>query len=383
VVNSGFYGLQQKVSSIRQAAALLGLHSVRTLVLGFSLASRMQGQKAGFDHLNYWRRSMYSATAARSLARQVLPDRTEEAFVAALLMDIGALLLDQILGEEYSALYAQARTHADLPILEMHKIGMSHAEAGGVLAEHWKLPDLLKLPIAAHHAAKQVAEGPMRRMCEVVSVASRVADIFVCEDPAAVIASVRHSTLGLFAIDNESTDMLLCEVGQKTAALAPMFDVSLSSEAKYEKILESASIRLFEISMAEKAGEAPQPTKKPVEAKPSDKRRSRRIAGTGKLKVIPCARGILAPPIDASLKDVSSSGIGLVTKRRLELGTQFIVQLPGPGGAVKTLLYAVVRCDTSCGLSSVGATLTNVLRPERHSSSAEQLARTLHASNAA
>src|SRR5688500_13910615 len=78
VVNSGFYGLQQKVVSIRQAAALLGLHSVRTLVLGFSLANRMQSESAGFDHLGYWRRSMYAATAARTLAAQVLRDRTEE-----------------------------------------------------------------------------------------------------------------------------------------------------------------------------------------------------------------------------------------------------------------------------------------------------------------
>src|SRR5205085_9070308 len=134
-------------------------------------------------------------------------------------------------------------------ILEMHRLGMSHAEAGSVLAEHWKLPDDLKLPIASHHAAKQVAEGQMRKMCELVSLASRVADIFVCEEPAAVIASVRHSALGVFGIDNETTDMLLCEVGQKTAALAPMFDVSLSPEGKYGKILEWASARPFELAM--------------------------------------------------------------------------------------------------------------------------------------
>src|ERR1700691_6297647 len=55
VVNSGFYNVEQRGSSISQAAALLGLHSLRTLVLGFSLAGSMRNQRGGFNHLNYWR----------------------------------------------------------------------------------------------------------------------------------------------------------------------------------------------------------------------------------------------------------------------------------------------------------------------------------------
>src|SRR5687768_5792778 len=85
-VNSTFYGLPQKVASVQQAVALLGVHSVRTLVLGFSLAGSMKAKKAGagpcggFDHLAYWRRSMYAATAARLTAERVLSNRVEECF---------------------------------------------------------------------------------------------------------------------------------------------------------------------------------------------------------------------------------------------------------------------------------------------------------------
>jgi len=58
-INSSFYGLPQKVSSIQQAVTLLGLHSVKTLVLGFSLVMSLKGQKStAFNHLAYWRRSM-------------------------------------------------------------------------------------------------------------------------------------------------------------------------------------------------------------------------------------------------------------------------------------------------------------------------------------
>src|SRR5687768_10445097 len=81
-VNSTFYGLPQKVASVQQAVALLGIQAVRTLVLGFSLAGSMKKKAGppgtGFDHLAYWRRSMYAATAARLVAERVLSNRVEE-----------------------------------------------------------------------------------------------------------------------------------------------------------------------------------------------------------------------------------------------------------------------------------------------------------------
>src|SRR3954453_15962371 len=141
-INSSFYGLNQKVTSINQAVVLLGLHAVKTLVLGFSLMTNLRSQKRGFDHLAYWGPSMYSATAARVISSRVLPSRADDCFVAALLMDLGCLVLDQVVGAEYSGVYERAKSHNDLLILETHALGMTHAEAGWILAEHWKLPEI-------------------------------------------------------------------------------------------------------------------------------------------------------------------------------------------------------------------------------------------------
>ena len=44
-VNSSFYGLTQRVGSIRQALAYLGLETVKGLVLGFSLARAFKGEE--------------------------------------------------------------------------------------------------------------------------------------------------------------------------------------------------------------------------------------------------------------------------------------------------------------------------------------------------
>src|SRR5688500_1132518 len=64
-VNSSFYGRSQHVSTISHALVILGLQSVKTLVLGFSLVTNLTKNKAkGFRHLDYWKHSIIAATAA-------------------------------------------------------------------------------------------------------------------------------------------------------------------------------------------------------------------------------------------------------------------------------------------------------------------------------
>src|SRR5580698_7067281 len=111
-VNSSFYARSQHVSTISHALVILGLQSVKTLVLGFSLVTNlMHGKEKGFKHIEYWRRSIYSATAARVIASRINLVQQEEAFLAALLKDIGMLVLDQVLGAEYGEINSRATSH--------------------------------------------------------------------------------------------------------------------------------------------------------------------------------------------------------------------------------------------------------------------------------
>src|SRR3954453_18402070 len=93
-VNSSFYGLSKQVGTISHAATLLGLQSVKTLALGFSLVSIVQARPGeAFDFSRFWRQSLYTAVAARLLANRVAPKQREAAFVAGLLSDVGTLVM--------------------------------------------------------------------------------------------------------------------------------------------------------------------------------------------------------------------------------------------------------------------------------------------------
>ena len=148
------------VGTVTQAVVMLGMQSVRTLVLGFSLVNNLQGEKShGFKHAHYWRRSIYAATAARILAGKVKLVQVEEAFLASLLKDIGMLVFDQVLGETYGALHGEAVNHVDLVARERAELGMDHAQASGLLAKCWKLPPVLAVPMGSHHDLPAAAAG--------------------------------------------------------------------------------------------------------------------------------------------------------------------------------------------------------------------------------
>lgn len=128
-VNSSFYGLPHQVSTISHALVLLGMQTVKTLALGFSLASGLNaGKSSRFDYVRFWRQSLFSAVAARTLAK-VLGDREpEEAFLAGLLSDIGTLAMHRGLGAEYDVLLeACGGDQVELVRLSREKFDLDHA----------------------------------------------------------------------------------------------------------------------------------------------------------------------------------------------------------------------------------------------------------------
>jgi diguanylate cyclase (GGDEF)-like protein len=249
-VNSSFYGRSQHVSTISHALVILGLQSVKTLVLGFSLVTNLtKNPSKGFKHLAYWKRSIFAATAARTIAQKIGLLQQEEAFLTALLMDIGMLVLDQVLGDQYGEINAKASTHEQLVAAEREALNMTHAEVGGLLATQWKLPPLLVVPIASHHDTASVEDPALRKLAELVELAGRCADVFVDAQAAESIAAVRQNCLQQHGLAEADVDALLDDIGKRTKEVASLFEINIGSAANYEAILKRANEALVEITL--------------------------------------------------------------------------------------------------------------------------------------
>ncbi|HXE53004.1 MAG TPA: HDOD domain-containing protein [Tepidisphaeraceae bacterium] len=351
-VNSSFYGNGHTVSTISQALVLLGSQAVRTLVIGFSLGSNLSKNKSGsFDRATYWRRAVYAATASRLICERMHLIQTETCFLAALLMDIGMLAMDQVLGEEYGAITARALSHGDLPAIEAQTLGLTHAQVAGMLAQQWKFPLALQVPMEHHHEPQEVKDSLPRQLTEIVALAGRCADVFVDKGPMWALADARRMALELLKIDEAGCDQLLKEVGQRTAELAPLFEVKIDPHTNYDTVIREANEKLLQISK-EGAQETHQ----------HERRRAPRIKKESDVFILPCLGGVVRQSVKVRLMDVSARGIGFTAEKPMEKGDQFIFQTKKADGTPMTLLYETVRCDKNAkGILSIGAELVCVL----------------------
>lgn len=182
-INSSFYGLSKRCASIQQALSLLGLQTVKGLVLGFSLAKSIDGggdSEVSFDFLSYWRRSMYAAAASKHLAIVTRRCDPDEAFVAGLMQDIGMVALWRALGDQYlQTLDVAGANHIRLCPVERKAFELDHAAVSGEMAMRWRFPTTVADALRCHHDSSKAPVEAMQ-IARIVELGSIAAALITC-----------------------------------------------------------------------------------------------------------------------------------------------------------------------------------------------------------
>jgi putative nucleotidyltransferase with HDIG domain len=159
VVNSPFYGMMRKITSIQESVMVLGFRSLRSLVLAASTANYMERDFAvyGHDKKGLWIHALAVASGARSLACELRlpPDDREEVFVAGLMHDIGKMLLAPYLRERDILLHKLA---GGVALNENQLLGIDHCEAGGIVVKRWNINERIARIIELHESSEMA--GP-------------------------------------------------------------------------------------------------------------------------------------------------------------------------------------------------------------------------------
>jgi HD-like signal output (HDOD) protein len=151
-VNSSYFGFSREISSIKLAITLVGIRTIKNFALWSAVFSLMPNPKCGpFDLKSLWQDSLRRALFARHLAQLLGMREAEEAFAAALLQDMAVPLLAKEAPEAYVDLL-QSRNDGKrrLSDLEQEAFGWTHAEAAGVMARGWNLPEAFAVLIENH-----------------------------------------------------------------------------------------------------------------------------------------------------------------------------------------------------------------------------------------
>jgi putative nucleotidyltransferase with HDIG domain len=162
LANSSFYAFPRQIGTVKLALIVLGFESVKEMGLSLSVFNSFKGESGKhFDISQFWHHSISVGAGSRMLARESCYRLAGEAFVAGLLHDIGKIVLNQYLPEEFAAI--QSRIWEDgigCEQAEMEILGVTHAEVGAWLAERWNLPVSLVEAIRWHAHPESCPRNP-------------------------------------------------------------------------------------------------------------------------------------------------------------------------------------------------------------------------------
>jgi putative nucleotidyltransferase with HDIG domain len=160
LVNSAFFSIPHKVSNLNQALAILGLNTIKALVLSVGVFSEYQSRSySAFSIDELWNHSIYVGNLSRVIAASAGLGNNEqdEAQIAGILHDVGKLIQSDLPG--FFRLLSMNTKVAPLQ-MEYHYLGTSHAEIGAYMLSLWGLPSNIVQAVAYHHfPAKQPSKN--------------------------------------------------------------------------------------------------------------------------------------------------------------------------------------------------------------------------------
>ncbi len=161
MANSIGLGYDTSCAALNEAVMRLGFRRIKTILFGASsagpLSKRLNGYRLGAGEL--WNHSVATAVTAQWLSQTFRYPNPEEAYVAGLLHDIGKLVLDQFVLDDYGKIVEMMQTQK-MPLWEVEEqsLGIHHAEVGSLMAKKWHFPMVLVDAIQYHHAPS-LAQG--------------------------------------------------------------------------------------------------------------------------------------------------------------------------------------------------------------------------------
>lgn len=249
-VNSSFYGLRNRCSTIDQSLVLLGMSAVKTLALGFSLVSAIsETEDDQFDFPDYWRRAIYTAIAAKCISSAAEIGADEQCFLGGLLQDVGMVAFYQALGKEYLDVVAQSKDdHRSLIKLEHQQFEITHPDIGALLAARWKLPDELTLPIKYHErpTASPVEHASIVRA---VALGNYASDVLTSKEPAGPLKRFYARSSEWFDIHAARADDILKMITSAAGEVSKLFQLRTGQTVDAEVVLTNAREQLSRMAL--------------------------------------------------------------------------------------------------------------------------------------
>jgi len=178
--NSAAYGFSRTISTVKEAVAILGFKVLKSMV--YTIIAKIALDKPvsgyGLNKGDLWHNALTCAVYAKYIAQRERIADPELAFTAALLRDLGKIVLGEFVGANYTEIETLAvQEQIDFISAEERVLGVNHTTIGVKIAEKWNLPGPLRMVMKYHHKPINFPPGLEPTLIKLI-LTVHLADVF-------------------------------------------------------------------------------------------------------------------------------------------------------------------------------------------------------------
>ncbi len=153
IVNSAYFGFDSQVETISHAINIIGIEQLNDMVLSTVVMNQFKNVPSeALEMDSFWKHSIACAIASKILALEMGVENPERIFVAALMHDIGRLIIcNRASFETLKIFFMMKNQNIELCEAEREVLGFDHAELGGKMLDEWNLPEFHQEVLKFHH----------------------------------------------------------------------------------------------------------------------------------------------------------------------------------------------------------------------------------------
>ncbi len=153
IVNSPFYGMLSKVSTIDHAIVVLGMTELKNIILGFSVQNFFRDDILLIDRSMFWKHAIICSQITKFLSTYFDIAKDNSFLLSGLIHDIGKLVIDRYFHEDFIAVIEYVSRHnCTFSDAEKEVLGVTHYQIAAKLLAKWQLPEQVVTQIFYHHA---------------------------------------------------------------------------------------------------------------------------------------------------------------------------------------------------------------------------------------
>jgi putative nucleotidyltransferase with HDIG domain len=226
LVNSAFFGVRGRVTTIHQAIVTLGTNGVRQIALTISMMDKFRAMKSD-EARRLWQHSVLTAQWSQALMKLKTRRRQdlEDVFVAGLMHDLGRFVLQQYFPEDIAIIREREKLGRARLDAERDVIGLTHPDVGAYLCYFWTFPEPLSQAVLYHHASTELLRTlpHLHPLTAIVNAACAIAHLHEGPDLMDRLAALDRDFLAYHDLEPHRLFKLAAEVKRDADQLVGTF----------------------------------------------------------------------------------------------------------------------------------------------------------------